>query len=84
MKQTENHLNSMISIPQKLWWKEVEDLRKYMQKKGGNFFIYKDLALALENMRRYQEAAKYYELAIKHSKTKDSHLYYKAVYERDG
>ncbi|EBH4312384.1 tetratricopeptide repeat protein, partial [Campylobacter jejuni] len=86
LKQTENHLNSMISIPQKLWWKEVEDLKKYMQKKGGNFFIYKDLALALENMRRYQEAAKYYELAIKHSKTKDSHLYYKAgfCYERDG
>ncbi|EAH7034810.1 tetratricopeptide repeat protein, partial [Campylobacter jejuni] len=86
LKQTENHLNSMISIPQKLWWKEVEDLKKYMQKKGGNFFIYKDLALALENMRRYQEAAKYYELAIKHSKTKDSYLYYKAgfCYERDG
>ncbi|HEC1885048.1 TPA: CDP-glycerol glycerophosphotransferase family protein [Campylobacter jejuni] len=84
LKQTENHLNSMISIPQKLWWKEVEDLKKYIQKKGGNFFVYKNLALALENMKRYQEAAKYYELAIKYSKIKDPHLYYKAgfCYER--
>lgn len=86
LKQTENHLNSMIFIPQKLWWKEVEDLEKHIQKKGGDFFIYKDLALAFENMRRYEEAAKYYKLAMKHSKTKDSYLYYKAgfCYERDG
>lgn len=32
--------------------------KKVYAKKGGNFFIYKDLALALENMRRYQESGK--------------------------
>ncbi|EOH9591262.1 CDP-glycerol glycerophosphotransferase family protein [Campylobacter jejuni] len=78
LKQTENHLNSMIFIPQRLWWKEVEDLKKQIHKKGGNFFIYKELAIALESMKRYQEAAEYYQLALKHSKVKDAWVYYKA------
>ncbi|MGH2328069.1 CDP-glycerol glycerophosphotransferase family protein [Campylobacter taeniopygiae] len=78
LKQTENHLNSMIFIPQKLWWKEVEDLKKQIHKKGGNFFIYKELAIALEFMKRYQEAVEYYQLALKHSKVKDAWVYYKA------
>ncbi|EPP1572619.1 CDP-glycerol glycerophosphotransferase family protein [Campylobacter lari] len=80
LKQTENHLNSMFFRPQKLWWKEVEDLKKQIQNKEKNFFICKDLAIALENMKRYHEAANYYEQAIKLNDKKESILYYKLGY----
>lgn len=80
LKQTENHLNSMFFRPQKLWWKEVEDLKKQIQNKGKNFFICRDLAIALENMKRYHEAANYYEQAIKLNDKKESILYYKLGY----
>ncbi|EAH7500850.1 glycosyltransferase [Campylobacter coli] len=80
LKQTENHLNSMFFRPQKLWWKEVEDLKKQIQNKGKNFFICRDLAIALENMKRYHEAADYYKQAIELNDKKDSMLYYKLGY----
>ncbi|EAK0440353.1 CDP-glycerol glycerophosphotransferase family protein [Campylobacter lari] len=80
LMQTENHLNSMFFRPQKLWWKEVEDLKKQIQDKEKNFFICRDLAIALENMKRYHEATSYYEQAIKLSDKKESILYYKLGY----
>ncbi|EAJ1254080.1 glycosyltransferase [Campylobacter lari] len=80
LKQTENHLNNMFFRPQKLWWKEVEDLKKQIQNKEKNFFICKDLAIALENMKRYHEAANYYKQAIKLNDKKESILYYKLGY----
>ncbi|MBF7042044.1 CDP-glycerol glycerophosphotransferase family protein [Campylobacter volucris] len=80
LNQTENHLNNIFFKSQKLWWKEVEDLKKYIQNKGANFFVCRDLAFALENMKRYQEAAKYYQQAIKFSNQKESDLYYKLGY----
>ncbi|WP_257937914.1 CDP-glycerol glycerophosphotransferase family protein [Campylobacter lari] len=80
LKQTENHLNNMFFRPQKLWWKEVEDLKRQIQDKGKNFFICKDLAIALENMKRYYEAASYYEQAIELSDRHDPMLYYKLGY----
>ncbi|EAK9939700.1 glycosyltransferase [Campylobacter lari] len=80
LKQTENHLNCVFAKSQKLWWKEVEDLKKYIQNKGKNFFKCRDLAIALENMKRYHEAASYYEQAIEFNGKKDSILYYKLGY----
>ncbi|OCX43222.1 CDP-glycerol--glycerophosphate glycerophosphotransferase [Campylobacter ornithocola] len=80
LRQTENHLNGMFFRPQKLWWKEVEDLKKQIQNKEKNFFICRELAIALENMKRYYEAANYYEQVIKLNDKKDSVLYYKLGY----
>ncbi|AJC90206.1 glycosyltransferase, family 1 (tetratricopeptide repeat protein) [Campylobacter subantarcticus LMG 24374] len=80
LKQTENHLNNMFFRSQKLWWKEVEDLKRQIQDKEKNFFICRDLAIALENMKRYHEAASYYEQAVKLSDKKESILYYKLGY----
>lgn len=80
LRQTENHLNGMFFRPQKLWWKEVEDLKKQIQNKGKNFFKCRDLAIALENMKRYHEAADYYKQAIELNDKKDSMLYYKLGY----
>ncbi|UYU14870.1 CDP-glycerol glycerophosphotransferase family protein [Campylobacter coli] len=80
LKQTENHLNCVFAKSQKLWWKEVEDLKKYIQNKGKNFFKCRDLAIALENMKRYHEAASYYEQAVELNGKKDSMLYYKIGY----
>lgn len=79
LKQTENHLNNTYTAT-KLWWKEVEDLKKQIQNKGKNFFICRDLAIALENMKRYHEAADYYKQAIELNDKKDSMLYYKLGY----
>lgn len=80
LKQTENHINSMFFKPHKLWWKEVEDLKKQIQNKEKNFFICRDLAIALENMKRYHEAASYYEQAIEFNDRNDPMLYYKLGY----
>lgn len=80
LRQTENHLNSMLFRSQKLWWKEVEDLKKQIQNKEKNFFVCRDLAIALENMKRYHEAASYYKQAIELNDKKESMLYYKLGY----
>lgn len=77
LSQSKRHLNNVFFQPQKLWWKEVEDIQKTIDKKGGSFLLYKELAIALENMKRYQEAAKNYQLAIDNSNTEDSQIYYR-------
>lgn len=80
LKQTENHLKCVFTKSQKLWWKEIEDLKKQIQNKGKIFFKCRDLAIALENMKRYNEAADYYKQAIELNDKKDSMLYYKLGY----
>ena len=86
--QVENHLNQIGSTNAKIWWKEVEDIKIKIVKNGGSFRLYKDLAVALEEMLRFQEAARSYQQALDFVEHKDhthAELYYRMgfCYERE-
>lgn len=86
--QAKNHLNFGTEVRGKIWWKEVEDIKAEIAKRGGNFILYKNLAVALEVMLRFQEAARSYQQALDFVEHKDhthAELYYKMgfCYERE-
>ncbi|WP_233710844.1 CDP-glycerol glycerophosphotransferase family protein [Helicobacter pullorum] len=86
--QAKNHLNFGTEVRGKIWWKEVEDIKAEIAKRGGNFILYKNLAVALEMMLRFQEAARSYQQALDFVEHKDhthAELYYKMgfCYERE-
>nr|WP_277930871.1 CDP-glycerol glycerophosphotransferase family protein [Helicobacter sp. CaF467b] len=88
LSQVENHLEQIGSTNAKIWWKEVEDIKVKIAKKGGSFRLYKDLAAALEVMLRFQEAARSYQQALDFVEHKDhthAELYYRMgfCYERE-
>ncbi len=62
LTQVYNHLKFGFFVEQKLWWREADRLKeelKYGNKK--NFILLRDLAIACEAMKRYEDAAKYYK-----------------------
>ncbi|MCL9819804.1 CDP-glycerol glycerophosphotransferase family protein [Helicobacter colisuis] len=88
LSQVENHLEQIGSTNAKIWWKEVEDIKVKIAKKGGSFLLYKNLAAALEVMLRFQEAARSYQQALDFVEHKDhthAELYYRMgfCYERE-
>ncbi|WP_096021307.1 CDP-glycerol glycerophosphotransferase family protein [Campylobacter lanienae] len=83
LDQSQNHIESGGISRGKLWWKEVEDLKDEIATKGGNFVRYKNLAIALEMMLRFKEAAQAYSQALKTLKDLshiDAEYYYKMGY----
>ena len=83
LDQSQNHIESGGISRGKLWWKEVEDLKDEIVTKGGNFARYKNLAIALEMMLRFKEAAQAYSQALKLLKdlsSIDAEYYYKMGY----
>lgn len=83
LDQSQNHIESGGISRGKLWWKEVEDLKDEIATKGGNFARYKNLAIALEMMLRFKEAAQAYSQALKLLKdlsSIDAEYYYKMGY----
>nr|WP_254449996.1 CDP-glycerol glycerophosphotransferase family protein [Campylobacter lari] len=75
--QTENHLRIRFLSSNTLWWLEVEKIKKIISKTGGNYILYKDLAIALEMMKRYKDAIEYYKLAIESQHNSEAWIYYR-------
>lgn len=65
LEQVYNHLKFGFFVEQKLWWKEVDRLKQELNHGNKhNFILLRDLAIACEAMKRYNEAAKYYKESI--------------------
>ncbi|EIY6748204.1 CDP-glycerol--glycerophosphate glycerophosphotransferase, partial [Campylobacter jejuni] len=65
LKQVYNHLKFGFFLEQKLWWKEVDRLKQELNHGNEqNFILLRDLAIACEAMKRYNDAVKYYKESI--------------------